>query len=380
MQESYLDIFPGKRLRVWKDKDEKYDPAALAVLTLTQLRTIIDKAIVDIHNRGKDDASGEIRIERWKKGVAKHRPRQPRHAEDLVELVGCYERRVASNDGIKIFGLRYVSDDLSRYIAGFSDNPEVEVRYTPDDIEYIWVVDNKQQLSFKVRAKRYNYARGMSLHRHRVIRQHAVDRGASGRIHFKELEVAKAELHMLGQQIMNNPRQKKVVKNFARYFGPNPDWVEETQQRAFNAERSRRTYGAEDGDEEFFDIDLGDEDHTGWQAVPSPPELPPIGAATSSPAETAHQAPIVDDAEIVPAQVGREESDERQRALSGRMPTHPSPDRAPADRRDSTGRVGAGPLTGEDVVGVVTPRGLRMDADASATKSETPSKATMDRP
>lgn len=253
--ESYLAAFPGKTLRTWSKPDEEYDASEFAVLTLRDVNTLITKAIVDVHNATKDMRSGQRRLDRWVAGVEEHPPRQPPQHEDLIELIGCYAKRTAGVDGIRVFGLRYNSKDLAKYRAQFIEDPEVEVRYTTDDIGEVWVVDKKRG-SFPVPCTMPEYASGLSLHQHRVIRRQHVDTGPAGRIYRSQLMVAKAELLALGRKMLGEKSTRKFRKQLARYFGPDPKLVIEAQQRLFDAEKSRRTYATEAGgvgDEATFD-------------------------------------------------------------------------------------------------------------------------------
>ncbi len=89
VQQSYCDMFPGKRLRVFDEPGPDYKPEEYAVVTLKALRTILAKAIVDVHNRTKDERSGQIRIERYRKAALIDPPQPVPPHSDIVELVGC---------------------------------------------------------------------------------------------------------------------------------------------------------------------------------------------------------------------------------------------------------------------------------------------------
>lgn len=149
VQTSFLDMFPGKVLRIGKNTRE-YDPEKDATVTLSELKLIVMKAIVDVHHRDFEPGTDELRIDLWRKGVAVHPPRRVRQHQSLIELVGAYEERLAERRGIALFGLRYNSSDLSQYRSEFDKDPRVVIRYDPQDISTVWVIDEDKGLSFEV--------------------------------------------------------------------------------------------------------------------------------------------------------------------------------------------------------------------------------------
>ena len=262
VQDSYVGMFPGRVLRVWKRPSADHKPQDDAVVTLSELRTFIAKAFVDVHNVTEDAKSGRRRIDRWLDGVRAHRPRPVRSHEDVIELVGAYASLKASRKGIRMSGLAYNSDVLARHRADFPEDPTVEVRYTPDDLGRVWVVDAERGRSFAVPSTWPEYTDGLSLHQHRVIRNRAVSRGAQGVIYRHELLAAKAELNNLGQAMLKDKKVgRRSGQRIARYFGMTPEAVASASLHPWDEEKSRGaplaadTRDLADDEDEFDDTD-----------------------------------------------------------------------------------------------------------------------------
>ena len=266
MQVSYTDQFPGKVLRLTDRPERGHKPDDDAVITLTQLHTFIAKAIVDVHNQGVDFESGEIRIERYRAAAAVHRPRPLRHHDDLVELVGCYAKRVATRKGIRIFGLFYNSDELAMYRDSFDHDPVVEVRYFTDDIRRIRLIDKAKKISFWIPCKFAEYTAGLTLHQHEVISRRAADRGPAGRIYRRDLELAKVDLFALGQKMMIGAKARRKRQRIARYFGVAPSMMAAFGYRVDDAALSREKLGSGSVDRSQDDKTNTDEEAFGSEA------------------------------------------------------------------------------------------------------------------
>tara|TARA_R110002124_G_scaffold44422_1_gene135448 strand:+ start:3514 stop:5835 length:2322 start_codon:yes stop_codon:yes gene_type:complete len=219
LQTAYLDMFPGKVLRIGKSDPQAYDPSKDAKLTLGQLNLLITKAIVDVHNQGLEPDTDRYRIDLWNEGVAVNPPRPARDHESLIELVGAYVTRRAERRGIRLFGLRYNSYDLAVYRSGFQSDPRVEIRYDPQNISEVWVIDKDQGISFAVPCTRQDYAAGLSEHQHNVIRRHLMDKSPKGTLRMKMLLLARLELFELGKQLIGGRNNAKTKVGIARFLG-----------------------------------------------------------------------------------------------------------------------------------------------------------------
>ena len=242
-------MFPGKRLRVFKKPARDYKPEDDAVVTLSALRTLLMKGIVDIHNQSKDDRSGQIRIERYREAARIDPPRLVPDHSDIVELVGCQAFRKATRKGVVIFGMFYNSNELARYRNDFKNDPTVEVRYSPDDIGSVLVLDRPRGVSIRVPCVLRDYATGLTLHQHRVIRRHAIDRVATGRIYRHQLELAKADLYRIGKEMFSARKGRKLRQRMAHFFGASPDEIERVKAKRIDPSVSVPLLAKEEEDE-----------------------------------------------------------------------------------------------------------------------------------
>lgn len=246
ISQSYLDMFPGKRLRIFDKPGHDYKPEDFAVVSLKALRTFLTKAVVDVHNQVKDERSGQLRIERYREAARIDPPQPVPPYGDIIELVGCYAQRKATRKGVVIFGMRYNCPDLARYRGDFPDDPWVEVRYSPDDIGSVMIVDRQRGVAIKVPCVFGDYARGLTLHQHRVIRRHALDRGEGGRLYRQHLEAAKADLYQLGKDLFGKPKNRKLRQRMAHYFGMSPETLDRVTAKTVNSDANGSLLDQED--------------------------------------------------------------------------------------------------------------------------------------
>ena len=230
VQTSFLDMFPGKLLRIGRNAGE-YDPERDATVTLSTLKLVVTKALVDIHHQDFEPGTDQLRITLWKEGVAVHPPRLVRQHSSLIELVGAYEERLAERRGIALFGLRYNSPQLAQYRSEFNKDPRVVVRYDPQDISTIWIIDQERGVSFPVPCTRRDYADGLSKHQHYVIRRHASRSVPGGkRLHLKHLMLAKVELFELGKKLIGGGKNRKTKQSLARFLGVGKELIDDMQR------------------------------------------------------------------------------------------------------------------------------------------------------
>nr|WP_246729079.1 Mu transposase C-terminal domain-containing protein [Methylosinus sp. RM1] len=179
-----------------------------------------------------------------------------------MELVGCYEDRKAERRGIRIFGLRYNCRELAMFRAGFQKDPRVEVRYDPDNLGKVWVIDSKNGRALPIPCTRPDYAEGLSLNQHRIIRAHAVSRYGGRKILMKELLLSRAELFALGQKMIGSVKSGRKRKKLAHFFGADRSILDAYTYRGEDPETSKghildgdsAPSGQADNDARGFDI------------------------------------------------------------------------------------------------------------------------------
>ncbi len=233
-------FFGGAAGKVFKphERPEGYDPTQHAVVTLSALKLQLTKAIVDYHILEIDELTGKRRIDLWLEGMEKRRPRALPDWASLTALVGAYATRVADRRGIRIFGLRYNSPELAAYRNMFHENPTVEIRYDPQDLGEIELVDRERRINFKIRCTRFDYASGLSEYQHKVIRAYVAGDNPQRRIHIKQLLRARAELYALAKKMLGTKESRRGRLRVAQFLGVGRNLLDEMARRPFDAVKS----------------------------------------------------------------------------------------------------------------------------------------------
>ena len=167
-----------------------YDPRKHACMTLDGLWEALHLWIVDdytqsVHHIGEEKG---IPAKRWLRALEKDFvPRLPPSRNDLLVLVSRRTTRTVGPHGIEFENLYYQSEALrplrSRLERRRQEQHEhgeeqdrhdavVEVKYHPGDLGRIWVLDPFEKEYIEVRAVNWEYAQGLSLWKHRVIKRY----------------------------------------------------------------------------------------------------------------------------------------------------------------------------------------------------------------
>lgn len=251
--ETYLDGLDGKQVKLARRLPSEFDPTKLPLVNLSELRTLIAKAFADVHHEGEEPDTFRRRLDLWSEGVDVRPPRPVPPHSDLIELVGGYVSRKADRRGIRLHGLRYQSSELAAYLCGLpKEERDISVRYDPEDVSKVWVVDRTRRISFSVPCMRRDYVlpevemKGgqkqvvpLTLHQHEVITRRAKELGGSGPVRYRRLLEARAELFALGREMTAKRRGRGFRQRVSRFFGPHIERAAEVERRRFDADESR---------------------------------------------------------------------------------------------------------------------------------------------
>lgn len=163
---------PGTTFSKVADKWD-YDPKKNAVISMQWLERIAHNFIVDVclqeHHRGIND----VPARRWEIGTRDFPPALPFNAEELHVLLGHIEHRTISSSGVEMWGL-YYNDPALRPIKSYIKKGErVRIKYDPSDIGAIHVYDRVFNRYVTAPAVAQEYANGLSLWQHKVIKREA---------------------------------------------------------------------------------------------------------------------------------------------------------------------------------------------------------------
>lgn len=187
---SLIDSLPGKTNGVGKGSDE-YIAQNEAKLTLGEFKEIFIKWLVNVYHRQPGERTDSSPLDKWILSENKF-PIVEESRKDIETKFMCSDTRTLSREGIKIELLHYNCDNLAS-IYRRDGGVELVVKYSPFDIGYIYVFDSVNGIYMKVPCTNYDYANGLSMYAHKVIKKKIKDKKKSYQ-NDAVLQKAKAEI------------------------------------------------------------------------------------------------------------------------------------------------------------------------------------------
>lgn len=149
-----------------------YDSASKAVLTMSELQLLLHKWIVEIYGATFHRGINAAPLQRWAEGVAVDPPELAPDPERLKVYLGQAVKRQLDRNGVQIHNLRYTSPALQRILAGRKVR-EVTVRYDPDDLAAVHVLDVERKEYVPASCTSAAYAHGLTLEQHNLLTRKA---------------------------------------------------------------------------------------------------------------------------------------------------------------------------------------------------------------
>jgi putative transposase len=192
-----------------------YNPAEHAVITLATLRKIVRMWIADVYHQQVHRSLQTTPARMWTTSIRPEDIRLPDETTQLDLVMGRVESRNLTHKGIEFEGLFYNSPELTEMRRREGANLAVEIRVNESDIGSIFVLSPKSSKAYAVPALDQDYAAGISLWQHKVIknyqRQHSeTDLGVHGWLK------AKSEIARLIDESLKLKRTR-THKRIARY-------------------------------------------------------------------------------------------------------------------------------------------------------------------
>ncbi len=204
-----LDDLPGV-VRKPGECAEGYDAAQDAKMTFTELKKHLIKWIVGVyHNRPIEEQNQRTPNEIWSDSE-EDVPIVEESEEELFPILMGTKTKKLRKGGIRLFNLFYNSSLLKDILR--RDGPkDVQIKYNPFDLGYIYMFDEKNKLYLKVLCTDFHYASGMSKYEHNKTREHA-RRLRKNKLQNEDLLKAKVELaNQRDEAHARNARRKKQV-------------------------------------------------------------------------------------------------------------------------------------------------------------------------
>jgi putative transposase len=170
---------PGKTFDGILERDD-YDPKLHAVVTMSALRHVVIRWIVDVYHQKPHSALGCSPAQMWAQSV---------RVEDIPlmddplrfdAIVGGAEHRVLSHKGIEYAGLQYNSPemtDLRRYLG---DTLRVDIRIDRSNLGSVIVLHPERGTPYRVPCLRPDYAEGLTEWQHNVCKRYAKEKNQAG--------------------------------------------------------------------------------------------------------------------------------------------------------------------------------------------------------
>ncbi|WP_181035350.1 Mu transposase C-terminal domain-containing protein [Burkholderia anthinoferrum] len=189
---SFAHRLPGTSLAHFSARGD-YDPLTCAVLTISEFTHLFEKWLLDVYAQTVHKGIGTTPSKKWEEGIVGVSQKLPASAEEIALHLGIYKRRSLRHDGVLLNGLYYASDDLLPIISTYGIGVRVRVAYDPEDLGSIWLWAPDGQEKIRVPAVQADYANGLRLAQHRLIRKYCRDSEESGE-HATSLMEARIEI------------------------------------------------------------------------------------------------------------------------------------------------------------------------------------------
>lgn len=196
-----------------------YKPAKQPVITLQDLRGVIERWIVDDYHIAVHRGTGEAPIERWLTGVRRNPVHLPFSLEELNRVLMPRAERNLSRKGIEYLGIRYnEKSDRIRMLINRADKPErVSIRINPSDMSHLYLEDWSTGELVRLPSLSPEYTEGLSLEAHQFFRaKTAEDRAKYERATVPQLVAARAR--MMEELHVTLPKKRKVTGKKAKAF------------------------------------------------------------------------------------------------------------------------------------------------------------------
>lgn len=186
-----------------------------AVLTVSNFRKLLMKWVYDDYSH-VPQANGYSPHEMWTEWFKDFSPQLPRNLPSLEVRMGIPQHlKFRSSGGILRLGLRYNSANLNDIRRKCIGNNEVEIRYNPNDLTYIWVLNPDINTYLKVPCiESLDFTVGLSNNQLKLIRKLCVEKKIKSPT-LSQLMAARAEMVIAVKQMLESAKIARRKKGNA---------------------------------------------------------------------------------------------------------------------------------------------------------------------
>ncbi|NVJ47268.1 MAG: transposase [Cytophagia bacterium] len=229
---------PGTTFSNIRDRGN-YDSEKEALITLEQLKELINEWIVNIYSQSLQKGIQNTPFKEWVEGLENNEPILPESVEHLDLLLTREETRKLTHKGIEFEGLYYNSAELGELRIHFD---EVLFRVNDQDIGSVWVYDKINDDYLKVECTDFEYANGLSSRENKLIRKQIHRKGRTK----VDLETLLKNKERFREKIKKQSTDKlmKERRKAARHKAP--EEKKETSKNVHCIETSKNDFGIEE--------------------------------------------------------------------------------------------------------------------------------------
>jgi putative transposase len=205
-----------------------YDPQRHAVISLPALLELIHLWIVDLYQQQVQRGLGAIPYQGWQNGIVKHPPRACARLAELDILTGCHAERRIGRAGLELFALHYHDAALAHIRRALLPGVKAQLKYDPTDLSVIHVYDPTTQRYVAAAAVERDYARGLTLQQHEIIRRHAREKAQAPLDAASLIEAREQITAIINRERAAAPTLTRRTRA-ARFLSSGPTQIEEDE-------------------------------------------------------------------------------------------------------------------------------------------------------
>lgn len=211
-----LQSQPGTTFTNILDRNE-YDPVKNAVIPLSLLKRLVFRYICDIYHVRYHRGLGGQPLAVYRDVMKKYPPPAlPRSVDELTPLLCAVHERVIQHYGIEFEGLKYNRPELA-LIRHRLQGQRVKIRFNEEDLAEIFVWDQLEQRYLTVPCTTPDYAEGLTLWQHKVIRRNARLQGVKG-VDVAQLARVRREIQEMVEDCWAKPSKTAHKQKAARWL------------------------------------------------------------------------------------------------------------------------------------------------------------------
>jgi len=197
-----IHTLPGTTFSNYIEKGD-YQPELWGVITETDLNELMHKWICDVYHQTVNRSTLRAPASLWRDRITSSRQTLPESIEMLDINLSSTETRTLFHYGVELNNLTYNNRELSKLFRRKGRIP-VELRWDRSDLGHIHVLDKEANVYIKVGCSWFEYANGLSLYAHKMIRADAL--AHYDKVDKQNLDAAKARIREKVQEMMGKKK------------------------------------------------------------------------------------------------------------------------------------------------------------------------------